>query len=147
MADYELIVVATDLSDPSLAAVRQAGKLAARLGSKLVLTYVMDATLPPLIAAMATDPEPVILERHRQHARKALDDCARKELPGAAVETVVREGAAHQEIVQLARDRQAALIVVGMQGHGFLSHALAGSTAERILHHAPCPVLVVGHTH
>ena len=44
----------------------------------------------------------------------------------------------------LAREIDAGLIVMGMHGHGFLVHALAGSTTERVLHHAPCPVLVVG---
>lgn len=147
MPDYELIVVATDLSDPSRAAVRQAGKLADRLGSKLVLVYVMDPTLPPLVAALSSESESAILKRHRQHAQKAVEECAAAELSGKTVEALVLKGAAHHEIVRLARERKAAMIVVGMQGHGFLTHALAGSTAERVLHHAPCPVLVVGLDH
>ena len=43
------------------------------------------------------------------------------------------------------KERQADIIVVGMHGHGFMAHALSGSTSERVLHHAPCPVLVVPH--
>ena len=41
------------------------------------------------------------------------------------------------------RTRDVDLFVLGTHGHGFVSHVLMGSTAERILHHAPCPVLVV----
>jgi universal stress protein A len=143
MADYDLILVATDLSDPSLAAVRAAADLAERLGSRIVLTYVMEPRLPPMVASFAGQPEDEILERHRQHAEQELAACAKRDLPGREVELVVRKGAPHQEIVRLAIERSASMIIVGTHGHGFLTHALAGSTAERVLHHAPCPVLVV----
>ena len=61
------------------------------------------------------------------------------------MEVVILQGTVHEEVIRLARERKVDLIVVGMHGHGFLSHALAGSTAERVLHRAPCPVLVVPH--
>jgi nucleotide-binding universal stress UspA family protein len=63
------------------------------------------------------------------------------------VEIVIGEGAPHQEIVRIAKEHDADLIVVGMHGHGFLTHALEGGTAERVLHHATCPVLVVAQHH
>jgi len=125
-------------------AVRHAATLADQIGSRVVLTYVMEDKLPAMILAHTTDTEEQLLDRHREHARKALVDVATDLLPGREVDCVVRQGADHEEIVALAREIDADLIVMGMHGHGFLVHALAGSTTERVLHHAPCPVLVVG---
>jgi nucleotide-binding universal stress UspA family protein len=141
---YRTILVPTDLSPPSLDAVRHAATLAARVGSRVILTYVMEDKLPAMILAHTTDTEEQLLDRHREHARKALVEVATDLLPGREVDCVVRQGADHEEIVALAREIDADLIVMGMHGHGFLVHALAGSTTERVLHHAPCPVLVVG---
>jgi len=141
---YTTILVPTDLSPPSMDAVRHAARLADRIGSRVILTYVMEDKLPAMILAHTTDTEEQLLDRHREHARKALVDVATDLLPGHEVDCIVRQGADHEEIVALAREIGADLIVMGMHGHGFLVHALAGSTTERVLHHAPCPVLVVG---
>ena len=144
MQDYGTIVVATDLSDPAVPAVRHGGALGRRLGSRLILVYVMEQRLPGFLS----DPETrTIMKRHREHAERALAECVAEQLPGDEVETVVLEGLPHEQIVKLAEERQAGLIVVGMEGHGFLAHALTGSTAERVLHHAPCPVLVCSQSH
>jgi nucleotide-binding universal stress UspA family protein len=141
---YRTILVPTDLSPPSLDAVRHAATLAQTVGSRVVLTYVMEDKLPAMILAHTTDTEEQLLDRHREHAMKALTDVATDLLSGREVDCVVRQGADHEEIVTLAAEIDADLIVMGMHGHGFLVHALAGSTTERVLHHAPCPVLVVG---
>lgn len=141
---YRTILVPTDLSPPSLDAVRHAATLAEAVGSRVILTYVMEDNLPAMILAHTTDTEEQLLDRHREHARKALADVATDLLPGREVDCVVRQGADHEEIVALAGEIDADLIVMGMHGHGFLVHALAGSTTERVLHHSPCPVLVVG---
>jgi nucleotide-binding universal stress UspA family protein len=145
MSEYKTILIATDLSDPSLSAVEQGMDLAERLGSRVILTYVMEDRLPPMILAHSALPTDELLEQHRQHAEKALDEFVERHLGGHEVESIVRQGTPHQEVVQLAKEMRADLIVIGMHGHGFLAHALAGSTAERVLHQAPCPVLVVSH--
>lgn len=141
---YRTILVPTDLSQPSMDAVRHAATLVDRIGARVVLTYVMEDKLPAMIVAHTSETEEQLLDRHREHARKALKDVAEDLLPGREVDCVVRQGVDHEEIVALAREIDAGLIVMGMHGHGFLVHALAGSTTERVLHHAPCPVLVVG---
>src|SRR5690606_14507803 len=58
------------------------------------------------------------------------------------VETVVRAGLAFFEITEAAKALGADLIVVGTHGYTGLKRALLGSTAEKIVRHAPCPVLV-----
>jgi nucleotide-binding universal stress UspA family protein len=144
MAGYGTILVSTDLSDPATSAVRHAAALADATGGALIVTYVVD-TLPPMILAHTQDVD-ALQKRHRETAESALDKYVAEHLPGRHVEVVIREGTVHEQIVALARERQADVIVVGMHGHGFLVHALEGSTAERVLHSSPCPVLVVPHS-
>ncbi len=147
MSGYSTIVAATDLSDPSLPALRHAADLAARLGARLIATYVVDDRLPPLVLAQSGESIEALLDDHRARAEQTLRRTIAERLPGVAVEPVVRVGTVHTEIVALARAEHADLIVVGQHGHGFLSHALSGNTADRVLRHAPCPVLVVAEAH
>ena len=58
---------------------------------------------------------------------------------------VVRRGVADAEIVSTARDEHVELIVIGTHGFSGLKHLLLGSTAERVVRDAPCPVLTVRH--
>jgi nucleotide-binding universal stress UspA family protein len=144
MSGYATVLATTDLSDPSSAALRHAAALAQVAGGSLIVTYVVEDRLPALVLAHTPDVEK-LLTQHRDKAGAALEEYVAQHLPGRRVETVIRQGMAHDEIVGLAKERQADIIVVGMHGHGFMVHALSGSTTERVLHHAPCPVLVVPH--
>jgi len=58
------------------------------------------------------------------------------------VPSLVRVGVPHAEIVKMAREIEADVIAVGLHGHNPIEAALLGSTANRVLRHAPCPVLV-----
>jgi nucleotide-binding universal stress UspA family protein len=138
------VLAATDLSDPSSAALRRAGELADIARGRLVVTYVVEDRLPPIIEAHTPEIRE-LLRSHRDTAARSLESYVAKHLPGRQVETSIREGIVHEEIVRSAVECAADVIVVGMHGHGFLAHALAGSTAERVLHRTPCPVLVVPH--
>ena len=62
---------------------------------------------------------------------------------GLDAEAVVREGDPAREIVAVARDRQAGVIVVGTRGQTGLQRLILGSVAKKVLLHAPCSVLVV----
>jgi nucleotide-binding universal stress UspA family protein len=81
-----------------------------------------------------------------------LEDSAERELPkfaeceecaGLAVEELIVHGEAAAEIVRVAKERSVDLIVVSSHGRTGLGRILFGSTAEAIVRHAPCPVLVV----
>jgi nucleotide-binding universal stress UspA family protein len=145
MSDYETILVTTDFSEPALAAVREASSLAARLESRLILAYVVEDRLPPVILAITAQTPEAILEQHRRQARLHLDRYVHEHFEGRQVETRVLEGVPHEAIVRFAEEDKVDLIVMGTHGHGFVGHVLAGSTTERVIHRAPCPVLVVRH--
>lgn len=68
-----------------------------------------------------------------------------RESHGGRITTCLREGRAFVEIVTAAREETVDLIVIGTHGRTGLAHMLIGSTAERVVRTAPCPVLTVKH--
>jgi nucleotide-binding universal stress UspA family protein len=63
--------------------------------------------------------------------------------PDVDVTARLGAGPAYKEIVRVADDEQADLIVVGAQGHGLLEHLLSGSNAQQVIRRATCAVLTV----
>ena len=138
------IVVPTDFSSCADAAWELARRLAAAHGAELVLVYaVSDAPLWGEGMFGGSQVQRVLesarkwaedeLERRVQEARNA----------GLAARAVVRTGPAWQEIVALATDERADLLVIGTHGRGGVPRAMLGSVADRMVRLAPCPVLTV----
>lgn len=143
MSDYARLLVTTDFSEEALPGVQEAARLARRLSSRLILLYVVEDRLPALITATTDLDRRQLLEQHRATAEENLARHAEEHLAGCPVEVVVRVGSPVEVILETAEEREADLIVMATHGYGFVRHALFGSTTERVLHHAPCPVLVV----
>jgi nucleotide-binding universal stress UspA family protein len=142
--DIRTILLTTDFSDTSKKAFEPALTLAQRFGAKIVLAYVEEDRLPPLVIEYMAVGVEEILGQQREIASDRLKELA-STLPAdvGEVETVVALGTPHVEIVRLAEEHEADLIVMATHGRGYISHAILGSTAERVLRRAPCPVLVV----
>ena len=80
----------------------------------------------------------------RQDLQRRLSDWATRMVPtGIEVETLVECGIGSDSITSVARNRAADLIVITTHGYTGLKHVLLGSTAERVVRTAPCPVFVV----
>jgi nucleotide-binding universal stress UspA family protein len=93
-----------------------------------------------------TEPLPIAditeqLEDSAERELPKLGDC--EEFVGLQVEEVIAHGEAASEIVRVAKDRNVDLIVVSSHGRTGLGRILFGSTAEAVVRHASCPVLVV----
>lgn len=135
------IVVATDFSDTSQAALDWGAGLASSRGGRLVLLHALDLHGP------LTDflPSPPDLDEHLQGAAVAkLDELAAAlRERGVEVETRLEVGVASQAVVRAAGEIGADLLVLGSRGLTGVAHLLLGSTAQRIVQHAPCPVLTV----
>jgi nucleotide-binding universal stress UspA family protein len=133
------VVIATDGSESAEQAVVAGARVARTLGTKAVLVYVRPA--------IGTLGEPYYQERLSEqmtHARAALDRAqtlVRQE--GCEADTEVLEGNPPDEVVELARARNAPLIVVGSRGLGAVAGALLGSVSSAIIHRTDRPVLVV----
>ena len=138
----ERVLVPLDFSRASLKAIDYALALGSRLGAKLHFVHVLDYDYPPPALAMmgVVSPDPGI----GRNAKRRLKDIARKyaiDLPAENLNVVT--GRAYHEICQLGRRLEIDLIVTSTRGHTGLKHLFLGSTAERVVQHAPCPVLVV----
>jgi len=139
------ILVPTDFSESSERAVHTAHSLLAPLerNAKLVLLHAFN--LPIEYTAYGPIPTSVgYLEDTGLEAQEHLDKLARELRSGGLnVETVAREGYPPEVIVSEAERVGADLIAMGTHGRSGLAHLLLGSTAERVVQKAPCPVMTV----
>jgi nucleotide-binding universal stress UspA family protein len=92
-------------------------------------------------------PESYLQEVEEEAQRGMAAALARVTAAGLTGESVVLYGVPFQEIIDAAKARQVDLIVMGTHGRTGLMHVLLGSVAERVVQHAPCPVLVVRTPH
>ena len=136
------ILVPVDFSECSRKALQYATSFAKQFSAGITLLHVVVA-VPPPPQMMVFETETVRAKYHEEAARN-LSDWRNEVVPRASVKALVREGiSAHQEIVAMAYECNCDLIVIGNHGRSGLSRMLTGSTAERVVRHAPCPVLIV----
>ncbi len=136
------ILVAVDFSDYSKAALRYATFLAEGFGSTLTLVHAVEPYIyPEDLSAGFTIEE--LDTRWIQKERDKLETLKHTIKEGIPSSVVVTMGTAWNRIVGMAKSRNADLIVIGTHGRTGLKHAVMGSTAERVVRHAACPVLVV----
>ena len=137
------ILVPTDFSACSRAALDQATDLARLVSARLVLfhSYWLSVSMTPTLAF--TIP-PDFLEKLREGAGAELEQMAKRTTQaGIACDWRVSAEPEVAGILELAKTLPADMIVMGTHGRTGLKHVLLGSTAERIVRLAPCPVLTV----
>lgn len=137
------IVCPTDFSERAAPAERQAVRLAKALGAELVLAHV--GTEAPLWREGFYTPNVrAVFESQRKWAADTLADrVVALAADGVVARAVVRVGPPWEEIVRLATEEHADMIVMGTQGRTGLDRLLLGSVAERVIRRASCPVLTV----
>ena len=149
MMTLKNILVATDFSDASTAALTYARELAHAFNGTLHMLHVTGNVLAEAIGIEGYTTDWAALQQE-------VDEAARRQLEGlvtaddrqalAAKAVVVTSNSPAQAIVSYANDVHVDLIVVGTHGRGGMAHLLMGSVAERVVRTAPCPVLTVRHT-
>ena len=134
------IVVATGLDGRSEAALEYARKLASGYGARIVLAYGSD----PLDYAAVEGVPGDVLQGLTEQARAALDEMAADLLrEGIHSHSEIRLGAVVQMLVDIARQYQAGLIVVGTRGREGAGPIAVGAIAEELVRKSPCPVFAV----
>ena len=135
------ILVPMDFSEHSQKALRYALAFAAQFVAEVTLVHIVEQMVypgdwmyPPLaVTDFATEKREQVLARLR-----ALDHGS-----GVKTQHVVRLGRAWQEVIEIAREMKSDMIILATHGYTGLKHVLLGSVAEKIVRHAPCPVLSV----
>jgi nucleotide-binding universal stress UspA family protein len=137
------ILVPVDFSRPSLKALKYAAAFAERFDAKITLLHVVEPLgLPDFAATSPLVIESEKLVRMAEDKLRGLPD--RCDVAKAIVEkTLVRTGKAYHEIVEAARTLKVDLIIIATNGNTGIKHVLLGSTTERVVRHARCPVFVV----
>lgn len=137
---FQRILVAIDGSPAGQQALETALQLASLTGGSVEALAVEG----PLPAYAATIGEVDEVKREKDVFFNRLASLAREQAEEEGVEFDVKvvPGHAAELIVEHAKTHEAELVVVGHKGH-FLGDYLLGSTADRVSHHAPCPVLIV----
>ena len=140
------ILLPTDFSECAGHALPAAASLARIVGARIICLHVIEPLVPTVGWTPIAEPLPVA------DMSEQLEDSATRELPkiadceecdGLEVEEVIVHGDAATEIVRVAKERDVDLIVISSHGRTGLGRILFGSTAESVVRHASCPVLVV----
>jgi nucleotide-binding universal stress UspA family protein len=145
MTAIHRILVPTDFSACSRAALDLACELAPALGATLTLVHATAPRaypIPAIDGAILPDPETAAEQLSKEAYELNLElQRARARVPAA--DMVIAEGDPLPVIEQAAKDTGADLIVIGTHGHRGVRHALLGSVAEKLVQRGPCPVLTV----
>jgi nucleotide-binding universal stress UspA family protein len=137
MLAIRTILHPTDFSEPSQYALGLACALARDYGARLIVLHVAEM---PTVASADGVVVPLNPEEVRGAAREQLD---RLQVPQAIIraERRLEQGDAVTEILRVAQEVHADLIVLGTHGRTGLGRLLMGSVAEQVLRRAMCPVL------
>ncbi len=136
------VLAPVDFSEGSRKAVRYAGVLAAPFGATVCVACIVApvVALEALSALGLAESNEVAAENCEAKLRAMAQDELGESIK-AEFEVVV--GDPLNEIIRLAREREADLIVMSTHGYTGLKHAFLGSTTEHVVRQSPCPVLVV----
>ncbi|MFN0296529.1 universal stress protein [Acinetobacter albensis] len=142
---YQTIVVPVDGSETANAAVAKSIEFAQAFGSKIIVVQVL--SLDPYIAAeyISAHQTNDLIERARTSILESLDAAKVKfNQYGIEVETKILEGQViHREIIKVAEENHADLIIIGSHGRTGLKKFFLGSVAQSLLGESHIPVLIV----
>jgi universal stress protein A len=137
---FQTIVVATDLTHASDAALDYARLLAFKYGARVVLAHVID----PVDYANLADVPPAVLEQLDNDAQERIDQLSNELLTaGIPSHSVVRQGLVADLLLQVTRQYDADLLVLGAERAEGAGRVALGSVAEQVVRRAGCPVLAV----
>ena len=138
------VLVPIDFSDYSKGALRYAVNFAQMFNAEMILVYVVEPVIYPPDFSMGQIAIPSINTEWDTKAKEELDKLAANEIPkNIKVTTIIRTGKPFLEIIDTAAELDTDIIIIATHGHTGVEHILFGSTAEKVVRKAPCPVLTL----
>jgi len=140
------ILLPTDFSGCANYALTYTASIARATGATIICVHVVEPIVPAVGYSGLAEPMPIadISEQLEDSAERELPQLAEcEEFNGLDVEEVIVHGDAAAEIVRVATEHEVDLIVISSHGRTGLGRILFGSTAEAVVRHSSCPVLVV----
>lgn len=144
MIRIEKILFPTDFSDFSNHALQYAVSFAREYKAKIILLHVVENFYAYPGFAETAFPMVEIYSDMEKYAENEMESMMKKNFPGElSVETIIKRGTPFLEIITTAKEKEVNLIIIATHGRTGLEHAFFGSTAEKVVRKAPCPVLTV----
>jgi nucleotide-binding universal stress UspA family protein len=138
------VLVPTDFSDSARHAFIYGLSFAREYGAELVLLHVVENLTVGYASDLFPVPMAEVFQEISGYAKAELAKLAEEaKQKGVAVSELVAQGKPSAEIIRHAAENGVDMIVLGTHGKGMLDQALFGSTTERVVRRAPCPVLTV----
>ena len=142
MKTIKKVLVPTDFSELSVAAMEYAKMFATRFDAKVYLVHVVDTV--PLIGPDGAPSYMTVAHEVEKDATKELKRFAAKHLGSVKkLELIICEGDPRLEVLKLLEKEDIDLIVMATHGRTGLAHVILGSVAERVVQQSPVPVVVV----
>jgi nucleotide-binding universal stress UspA family protein len=144
VSSINTVLVPVDFSDCSLRGLEYAVSFAGKLAARVILVHAMQIGYPYTADGYALYDLSTLTNALQRDAERQMQRFVRvSRLSHAKVETAIITGQPAEAICTFARDRDVDLIITSTHGRTGFKHVLIGSTAEQMVRHAPCPVLVV----
>ncbi len=145
MIKLKKILYPTDFSESSLEALKYAVDFARTSKARLILMHVVNEKIfsEGLNLPRVSPPEALEQEMVKEAGRQLKMLIPAEELAGLDSEMVILRGMPFLEIIRYAKANDIDLIVIGTHGRSGVEHIIFGSTAEKVVRKAPCPVLSV----
>ena len=142
MIRLQRILVPTDFSDSARHALTYGTSFAREYRAELLLLHVVEIVPVGYATDLFPAPMAAVFQEVSAYARAEIAKLAAVVRErGVSTRELVAQGKPSAEIVRAARDEEVDMIVLGTHGKGMLDKALFGSTTERVVRRAPCPVL------
>jgi nucleotide-binding universal stress UspA family protein len=147
MLPLKRILVPTDFSEPAQEAFQTAVELAQQFSAQLLMVHIVPPVpvpYQPLVSPTPAFDITAYLQELVKISKDTLQNYVIEHVPEGVPATIsVAAGDPAYEILRLAKELEADIIVIATHGHGGWRHFLFGSVAEKVVRQAPCPVLVV----
>ena len=141
--EVKKILCAVDLEDTIAPSVEYAKMMASMTGASILVAYVIPAHTPYEDVYLSVNNQPNEVNNPNETIQKSMNALLAEQVAGMDATGVILVGRPSEELVKLAEEKGANLIVMGTHGRAGFDRLLFGSVAHEVVRAAPCPVMTV----